>query len=50
MHFFFVYDEYTDDMHKGEAQQIADLVIDAINTKDVPRPHGEHFLPEMARQ
>jgi len=50
MNFYFVYDEYTDVMDKAGAQHIADIVMDAFRNPTTPRPEGESFLGEMARQ
>jgi len=50
MNFYFVYDEYTDVMDKDGAQRAHDIVMDAFRNPSVPRPQGESFLGEMARQ
>jgi len=50
MNFFFVYDEYTDDMDRGSAQLARDMIMDAFRNPSAPRPQGESFLGEMARQ
>lgn len=50
MNFYFVYDEYTDVMDKDGAQCIANIVMNAFRNPDTPRPEGESFLGEMARQ
>jgi hypothetical protein len=50
MHLFFVYDEYTDVMNTDDAWKVAQIVMDAFRHPSIPRPSGEHFLGELARQ
>jgi hypothetical protein len=50
MHLFFVYDEHTDVMNTDDAREMAHIVLDAFRNPSTPRPSGEHFLGEPARQ
>ena len=50
MHFFFVYDEYTDRMDYEGASAMADVVKSAFHAPYKPRDVNEHFIGEMARQ
>ncbi|KAG6892452.1 hypothetical protein C0992_000444, partial [Termitomyces sp. T32_za158] len=50
MKLFFLFDEYTDVATPHEAQEQADMVMDAIRNPDKARPVGECVLGEAARQ
>ena len=45
-----VIDEYTDVENEEVAQGMVDIVIDAMNNPQKPRPEGENILGEIARQ
>ena len=50
MNVFFVFDEYTDVEDADVVREMVDIVIDAINDPEKPRPQGELLLGELARQ
>ena len=50
MHLFFVIDEYTDVEIERAVQGMVNIVIDAMNNPQKPRPEGENILGEIARQ
>ena len=50
MNLFFVIDEYTDVEPAHVVREMVDVVIDALNNPDNPRPDGENLLGEVARQ
>ena len=50
MNLFFVIDEYTDVEPAHVVREMVDVVIDALNNPDKPRPDGEILLGEVARQ
>ncbi|KAG6895319.1 hypothetical protein C0993_009725, partial [Termitomyces sp. T159_Od127] len=50
MKLFFLFDEYTDVATPHEAQEQANIVMDAIRNPDKERPIGECVLGEAARQ
>ena len=50
MHLFFVIDEYTDVEDERAVQGMVNIVIDAMNNPQKPRPEGENILGEIARQ
>ena len=50
MNLFFVIDEYTDVESAPVVRGMVDIVIDAMNNPDRPRPDGEILLGEMTRQ
>ena len=50
MNLFFVVDEYTDVEPAHVVREMVDVVIDALNNPDKPRPDGEILLGEVARQ
>ena len=45
-----VIDEYTDVENEEVVQGMIDIVIDAMNNPQKPRPEGENILGEIARQ
>ena len=45
-----VIDEYTDVENEEVVQEMIDIVIDAMNNPQKPRPEGENILGEIARQ
>ncbi|KIJ24352.1 hypothetical protein M422DRAFT_62343 [Sphaerobolus stellatus SS14] len=47
---FFILDEYTDFESASVVRQMVDVVIDALNNPQKPRPEGELVLGEIARQ
>ncbi|KAF9560259.1 terpenoid synthase [Agrocybe pediades] len=50
MNLFFVVDEYTDVEPAHVVREMVDIVIDALNNPDKPRPEGEILLGELTRQ
>ncbi|PPQ98466.1 hypothetical protein CVT26_013867 [Gymnopilus dilepis] len=50
MNLFFVVDEYTDVEEAPVVREMVDIVIDALNNPEKPRPEGEILLGEVARQ
>ena len=50
MNLFFVIDEYTDVEDAAAVRETVDIVIDAINNPENPRPEGEMLLGELSRQ
>jgi len=50
MNLFFVVDEYTDVEPAPVVREMVDIVIDALNNPEKPRPEGEILLGEVARQ
>ena len=50
MNFLFVLDEYTDVDEASAVREMIDIVIDAIQNPEKPRPEGEVLLGEIARQ
>ncbi|KAI0355479.1 terpenoid synthase [Trametes cingulata] len=50
MNVFFVIDEYTDIQPATTVREMADIVIDALNNPQKPRPSGEMVLGELVRQ
>lgn len=50
MNLFFVIDEYTDVEPEPVVRAMVDIVIDALNNPNKPRPEGEILLGEVARQ
>ncbi|KAF4622991.1 hypothetical protein D9613_001441 [Agrocybe pediades] len=50
MDFFFLVDEYTDVEPAHVVREMADIIMDAFNNPDKPRPHGEVLLGEVSRQ
>ncbi|PIL37703.1 terpene synthase [Ganoderma sinense ZZ0214-1] len=49
MHLLFVIDEYTDMETTAGAHEISDIVLDALNNTDKPRPNGEVIIGEIVR-
>jgi len=47
---FYAFDEYTDVEDGAGAQEIADILIDALHHPHKPRSAGESKLGELARQ
>lgn len=48
---FLIYDEYTDACDTlEEAQEMADIVMDALRNPHKPRPEGEWLGGEVTRQ
>ena len=45
-----VIDEYTDVENEEVVRGMVDIVIDAMNNLQKPRPEGENILGEIARQ
>ena len=45
-----VIDEYTDVENEEAVRGMVDIVIDAMNNPQKPRPEGENILGEIARQ
>ena len=45
-----VIDEYTDVENEEVVRGMVDIVIDAMNNPQKPRPEGENILGEIARQ
>ncbi|KAH9847309.1 terpenoid synthase [Lenzites betulinus] len=50
MNLFFVIDEQTDEMDAAHTQELVNIVIDAMQNPEEPRPHGEAVVGEVARQ
>ncbi|KAI0052312.1 terpenoid synthase [Auriscalpium vulgare] len=50
MMLFFVFDEFTDKEDGKGVRKYVDIVVDAIEHPDRPRPAGEHVLGEITRQ
>ena len=50
IHLYFLIDEYTDIEPAPIVREMADIVFDAFNNPDKPRPEGEVILGEVARQ
>nr|BBH51498.1 putative sesquiterpene synthase [Clitopilus sp.] len=50
MHTFFTLDEYTDYLDLEGVKTLCEATMDAIRNPDKPRPEGEHFIGEVARQ
>ncbi len=50
MNVFFVVDEYTDVEPAHGVRDIIEIVIDALQNPDKPRPEGEIMLGEVTRQ
>ena len=50
MNLFFVIDEYTDVEDAAAVRMMVDIIIDAINNPEKPRPEGEILLGELSRQ
>ncbi|KAF4623294.1 hypothetical protein D9613_001445 [Agrocybe pediades] len=50
MNLFFVIDPYTDVEPAHVVREMADIIIDALNNPDKPRPEGEILLGELTRQ
>ena len=49
MNVLFVIDEYTDVETTSGVREISDIVLDALNNPDKPRPKGELILGEIVR-
>ena len=45
-----VIDEYTDVENEEVVRGMVDIVMDAMNNPQKPRPEGENILGEIARQ
>ena len=45
-----VIDEYTDVENEEVVRGMVDIVIDAMNNPQKPRPEGENILGEISRQ
>ncbi|KAH9847304.1 terpenoid synthase [Lenzites betulinus] len=50
MNLFFVIDDQTDEMDAAHTQELVDIVLDAMQNPEEPRPQGEAEVGEMARQ
>ena len=50
MTLFYAFDEYTDVEDEVVTREMADMVMDGLRNPEKPRPEGECFLGEMARQ
>ncbi|KAG6907098.1 hypothetical protein DXG01_010511 [Tephrocybe rancida] len=50
MNLFFVIDEYTDVEPAPVVREMVDVVIDALNNPDRPRPEGEILLGKVAQE
>ncbi|KAJ3748509.1 terpenoid synthase [Lentinula detonsa] len=50
MNLFFVFDEYTDICDAKEARKLADIVMDALRSPDLPRPQDESVVGEITKQ
>ena len=50
MNVFFVIDEYTDVEPTPVVREIVNIVMDALNNPEKPRPKGEIVLGEITRQ
>ena len=50
MTLFYAFDEYTDVEDEVITREMADIVMDGLQNPEKPRPQGECFLGEMARQ
>ena len=50
MNLFFLVDEYTDVEPEPVVREMVDVVIDALNHPDRPRPEGEIILGVVAQQ
>jgi len=50
MTLFYAFDEYTDVEDEVVTRHMADIVMDGLRNPEKPRPQGECFLGEMARQ
>ena len=50
MNLFFLVDEYTDVEPASSVREMVDVVLDAMQNPQKPRPAGEVILGEIARQ
>ncbi|KAF9811098.1 hypothetical protein IEO21_06675 [Rhodonia placenta] len=50
MMLFFVFDEYSDVASVKDAQEMVDIVMDALRNPHKPRPKDENILGEIAKQ
>jgi len=50
MNLFYVFDEYTDIADGKGAEEIRNIVVDAMCNPHKPRPEGELLLGEMTRE
>ena len=50
MFFLFLIDEYTDVESGPNVQKIVNIIIDALENTEKPRPKDENILGEVARQ
>lgn len=48
--FLFLIDEYTDVESGPNVQKIVNIIIDALENPEKPRPKDENILGEVARQ
>ena len=50
MNLFYVFDEYTDIADTKGAEEIRNVVVDAMRNPHKPRPEGELLIGEMTRE